>query len=92
MSRVSDITWTDITIDSKLRIIERELNISTSAAGAPQDYTVNDKPKELLLDYCRYVRSNALSEFQQHYLPELLTLRMRQEVADYEAENADPDV
>lgn len=88
-----DITWTDTTTDSKLTgIIERGIKYIDKAAGAPQDYTVNDKPKELLLDYCRYVRSNALSEFQQHYLPELLTLQMRQEVADYEAENADPDV
>jgi hypothetical protein len=61
-------------------------------AGTSLDYTVEDKPKELLLDYCRYARSNALEQFQNNYLHELLTLQIKQEVADYEAANADTGV
>ena len=62
-------------------------------AGAELDYTVEEKPRELLFDYCRYVRSNALDEFQNNYLPELLTLQISQEVKDYaETEDSESDV
>lgn len=81
-----DITWQDNQIDQKLTgIIERGMKYLNKAAGAELDYTVEDKPKELLFDYCRYVRSNALAEFQNNYLPEILSLQNDQEVAAYEA-------
>ena len=88
-----DITWTDTQTDTKLTgIIGRGIKYIDSVSGTTNDYTVEEKPKELLLDYCRYVRSNALSEFQDNYLAELLTLQIKQEVADYEAEIAVADV
>ena len=88
-----DITWSDTPTDTKLTgIIERGMKYIDSASGAINDYTIEDKSKELLLDYCRYVRSNALSEFQINYLSELLTLQIKQEVADYEAEITVPIV
>lgn len=88
-----DITWEDDGTNSKLTgVIKRGIKYIDRAAGAEQDYSIEDKAKELLLDYCRYVRSNALSEFQNNYLPELLTLQIKQEVAAYEAENLDADV
>ena len=88
-----DITWDDAGTDSKLAgIIQRGIKYIDHVAGAEQDYSVEDKAKELLLDYCRYVRSNALSEFQNNYLSELLTLQIKQEVSTYEAENPDADV
>ena len=85
-----DITWTDHAGDDKLSgIIARGMKYIDGAAGAILDYMVEDKPRELLFDYCRYVRSNALAEFQTNYLHELLSLQIRQEVADYETENTD---
>jgi hypothetical protein len=89
-----DITWTmDEPATKKLKgIIERGMKYLDNAAGKTLNYTVEDKPKELLLDYCRYVRSNALSEFQNNYLPELLTLQIMTEVAEYEAQNTNTDV
>lgn len=88
-----DITWVDPAGDAKLSgIIARGMKYIDSVAGAAMDYTQEDKARELLFDYCRYVRSNALAEFQANYLPELLSLQIAQEVAAYEAENADPDV
>lgn len=79
-----DITWTDEAGDRKISgIIARGIKYIDSVAGTSLDYTVEDKPRELLLDYCRYVRSNALNEFQTNYLHELLTLQMYQEVKDY---------
>jgi hypothetical protein len=88
-----DITWDDDQLDSKLTgIAERGMRYIDGIAGSNMDYTIEDKPLELLLDYCRYVRSNALEVFQKNYLHELLILQIGQEVAAYEAENPDADV
>lgn len=85
-----DITWTDYAGDEKLSgIIARGMKYIDGVAGATLDYMIEDKPRELLFDYCRYARSNALAEFQTNYLHELLSLQIRQEVADYEKENPD---
>ena len=85
-----DITWTDASGDTKLTgIISRGMAYMDSVAGETLDYTVEDKPRELLMDYCRYVRSNALDEFQANYLSELLTLQNQKEVARYIDENSE---
>lgn len=79
-----DITWTDADGDLKLiGIISRGIKYINSVAGTELDYTIEDKPRELLFDYCRYVRSNALDEFQTNYLPELLSLQISEEVKAY---------
>ena len=85
-----DITWTDASGDTKLTgIIFRGMKYIDSVAGEECDYTVEDKPRELLFDYCRYARSNALDEFQTNYLPELLALQNQKEVARYIDENSE---
>jgi hypothetical protein len=84
-----DITWEDPAGDEKLSgIIARGIKYIDSVAGTELDYTEEDKPRELLFDYCRYVRSNALDEFQANYLPELLTLQIQKEVEAYVAEQS----
>ena len=84
-----DITWNDDAGDEKLSgIVARGMKYLDNVAGEALDYMVEEKPRELLMDYCRYVRSNALDEFQQNYLPELLTLQNQKEVARYVAEQA----
>jgi hypothetical protein len=76
-----DITWTDDAGDEKLSgIIARGIKYIDGAAGEPLDYTTEDKPKELLVDYCRYVRSNALHEFLDNYLPEITRLQNEYEI------------
>ena len=81
-----DITWVDAAGDTKLTgIIERGMKYIDSLAGAAMDYSIEDKSRELLLDYCRYGRSNALNEFQTNYLHELLSLQISQEVKAYKA-------
>lgn len=83
-----DITWVDEATDKKLEgIIARGIKYIDGIAGKAMDYTLEDKPKELLLDYCRYVRSNALDQFKINYLHELIALQMIEEVATYEANN-----
>ncbi|ODM27631.1 hypothetical protein A7W90_16210 [Clostridium sp. Bc-iso-3] len=85
-----DITWEDPAGDEKLSgIIARGMKYIDSVAGVELDYAPEDKPRELLLDYCRYVRSNALNEFAVNYLHELLSLQIQQEVKAYAAENPD---
>lgn len=81
-----DITWDDPAGDEKLSgIIERGIKYINKVAGSEMDYSIEDKPRELLLDYCRYARSNALNEFQTNYLHELLSLQISKEVEAYEA-------
>lgn len=88
-----DITWDDNETDLKLNgMIERGKKYLNRVAGKELDFEVEDKPKELLFDYCRYVRSNALEMFQQNYLHELLSLQMDAEVEAYEIANPDTDV
>lgn len=83
-----DITWADPAGDEKLSgIIARGIKYIDGIAGSAMDYSIEDKPRELLFDYCRYARSNALDEFQRNYLHELITLQMTKEVEAYEAAN-----
>lgn len=85
-----DITWDDSAGDAKLSgIIARGMQYLNKIAGQELDYMIEDKPRELLFDYCLYVRSNALSEFQANYQRELLSLQMEYEVKRYAAENTD---
>lgn len=88
-----DITWVDADTDEKLTgIIARGIKYIDRIAGSEMVYTTDDKPKELLLDYCRYARSNALEMFKNNYLHELLSLQIDKEVEAYEAANTDTDV
>lgn len=88
-----DITWADEPTDKKLTgIIERGIKYIDRIVGTTMNYSAEDKPKELLLDYCRYARSNALEMFQKNYLHELLSLQIDKEVEAYEAANPDTDV
>jgi len=84
-----DITWNDTQTELKLTgIVERGMKYIDGISGTAQDYTTEDKPKELLLDYCRYARSNALNEFQFNYKHELLALQINQGVIAYETANS----
>lgn len=70
-----DITWADPDGDAKLTgILSRGQRYLDSAAGMPLDYEAEDKPRELLLEYARYVRNNALQYFRQDFMSELYAL------------------
>ena len=85
-----DITWSDDAGDEKLiGIISRGMKRIDRIAGEALDYSVEDTPRELLFDYCRYVRSNAADEFEENYLSELLGLQQHKEVERYIAKNTD---
>nr|DAY94131.1 MAG TPA: Head Tail Connector Protein [Caudoviricetes sp.] len=78
-----DITWDDPDGDKKLSgLIARGIKYLDNTAGKQLNYTIEDKGRELLFDYVRYARSNALDEFQGNYLHELIALQMQTEVPD----------
>lgn len=80
-----DITWEDAGGDQKLLgILARGMAYLDEITGERLDYDEENKPRELLFDYARYVRSNALDEFQANYLHELLSLQMKREAARYD--------
>ena len=84
-----DITWPDADTDTKLTgIIARGMKYLDATAGTELDYSEEDKPRELLYEYVRYARSNALDEFQTNYLHELLSLQIHEEVKAYAAEQS----
>lgn len=58
-------------------------------AGKTLDFTVEDLPRQLLLDYCRYANSQALEVFAANFQGELIELNLdSQEVTD-EDQNTD---
>lgn len=80
-----DITWDDPEGDKKLSgMLSRGMRYLDLAAGNKFDYETPDKPQELLFDYVRYVRSNALDEFQTNYLPEIRALQIYKGLGVYD--------
>lgn len=72
-----DITWDDPDGDSKLSgILLRGMAYLERIAGDALDFAADDQPRELLLEYARYVRSNALEDFQGNYRHELVALQL----------------
>ena len=59
-----DITWDDPALDEKLNgIIQRGKTYLNRIAGEALDYVEGTKGLELLLEYVRYARANALQDF-----------------------------
>ena len=84
------ITWTDAALDTRLTgYIKRGISRINELGGAEFDFAVECMPRDLLLERCRYFRSNAGEQFERDYQPEIVSLRLSQEVAAYEAENTD---
>ncbi len=71
-----NITWDDAATDEKLAgILARGMRYIMETGGAAYDFTAEEKPRELLLDYARYTRSDALDEFALNYREELIALQ-----------------
>jgi hypothetical protein len=78
-----DITWSDPATDLNISdSIARGIAYLDRAAGRPGDYMTANSAQMLLLEYCLYDRSNALAEYQDNYLHELLSLQIEAEVSD----------
>lgn len=85
-----DITWELDDADKKkiIGIINRGKSYIDGIAGEKLEYTEETLQKALLLDYVRYVRSNALDEFQTNYKKELIALQIAKEVERFVKETA----
>ncbi|WP_411680427.1 hypothetical protein [Clostridium thailandense] len=76
------INWQDEDTDIKLKgFINRGMTRLTDIAGVSfLDFTKEDQPKMLLLDYCRYANSHALEMFEKNFESELLSLHIQYQV------------
>ena len=73
-----DITWNDTNTDTKITgIINRGIKFLDDKAGATLDYTEEDRPRELLMEYCKYARGGILNEFIENYAPFIMDLRIK---------------
>lgn len=71
------ITWQDDATDAEITgYINRGMARLQQIAGAPLDFTAEEQPQALLLDYCRYARSQALEVFEKNFQAELLDLHL----------------
>jgi len=81
------ITWDDPETDKNIMgFINRGIARLQDIAGATLDFSVDDLPKMLLLDYCRYANSHALEMFEKNFNAELLTLHLNSMVAAMESD------
>ncbi len=88
-----DITWADAATDTKLEgIIARGIAYIDDIAGREQNYIIEGAPRGLLLNYCRYERSNALEDYQRNYLHELNSLQLSEGVKMFAESAAATDV
>ena len=76
-----DITWVDPVGDKKLTgIISRGMARLQDIAGVSLDFELEESPKTLLLDYCRYANSQALEMFEKNFASELMSLHIDSQV------------
>lgn len=79
------ITWDDPAGDETLAgIIARGKAYLDDIAGAALDYVTEGNARQLLMDYCRYVRAHAFDQFPVNFRSELIALRLAEGVALYE--------
>lgn len=80
------ITWNDESTDANIRgYIARGMARLQDIAGVPSlDFTAEDQPKSLLLDYCRYANSQALEMFEKNFASELLDLHLQHQFEEPE--------
>lgn len=82
------ISWVDEKTDKNITgMIKRGMAYLQKIAGVPSlDFTQEDAPKSLLLDYVRYANSQALELFETNFRGELLSLHL-----EYQAKGVNLD-
>ncbi len=79
-----NITYADECTDNMLEsAIKRGKKILNDYGGTELDYEEEGLPRQLLFDYCRYVRSHAEEMFEQNFMHDLIALREMEEVRQY---------
>ncbi len=78
------ITYDDPETDKMLeRALDRGKAILNDYAGMDLNYDKEGLQRQLLFDYCRYVRSHAAEMFEQNFRHDLISLREMAEVQKY---------
>jgi hypothetical protein len=76
--------------DSQLTLmIEGGVSYLSRKTGAAIDFNEDKDARALLCDYVRYARSNALDEFEQNYIHEIISLREKYQVRNEEVSEND---
>jgi hypothetical protein len=79
-----NISYDDDATDMMLTgTLERGKRVLDDYAGMELDYEEEGLPRQLLFDYCRYVRSHAVEMFEKNFHHDLITLREMAEVKQY---------
>lgn len=80
------ITWDDEDADL-VSLIERGKEYLSDMIGTLLNFEDEGMPKQLLLDYCRYARNNALEFYQDNFARDITLLSFRQAVKEARDEN-----
>ena len=76
-----DITWDDEATDRKIAEMIKSGMAYISRIGGKHYNFMSDGPhRQLLFEYCRYARSNALEKFGRNFQSELLALQLDRQV------------
>ncbi|MCI8506898.1 MAG: hypothetical protein HFI67_12020 [Lachnospiraceae bacterium] len=90
LKRYLPIAYDDEETDAFLEsVLERGKAILDDYAGTPQDYGREGLAKQLLFDFCRYVRSHAEEMFEINFRRDLIALRETAEREYYEDQDTD---
>ena len=83
------ITWDEEETNIRLmRIVENAVSTLNFKLGADIDFSEAGMEQELLLNYCVYAWNNCVNQFDENYFNEIMQLRHKYEVMNYE-ENKD---
>lgn len=86
---VLQVTWSDPATDARLmELIQLGAAYLDDKRGAPADYTVSGYARQLLFEYVRYARDEALDVFEVNYESLILSMRHDRMVSTYEAAQA----
>lgn len=81
-----NITWDEEETERRLkRILEDAESTLNFKLGAKVDYS-KGMERNLFLNYCMYAYNNCTNEFDSNYFNEIMQLRQKYEVLNYEAE------
>lgn len=87
-----NITW-DSEDDALIQMIQRAEYRINEYAGTKVDYHTDLDARQLLLDYCRYIRNKVSDEFEKNYVSDLIMLRARYQIElNNVSHDEDPDV
>lgn len=82
------VTWDEAETNKRLeRIMSDAISTLNWKLGANIDYSSEGQEHNLFLNYCMYAYNDCTNEFDDNYFNEIMQLRQKYEVLNYEQEN-----